>query len=391
VEEEGERGGEGAGGVRQEGVAGASSPRADARARVAVAMSGGVDSSLAAALLLQQGFEVVGLTMQLWPREREEDMPPAMRGCCGLDAIDSARRVARHLGIRHYVSNLREPFERFVIDPFCDEYAEGRTPNPCIRCNTFVKFGPLLHRAREIGCGKLATGHYARVLHDDHGDRWKLLRGADQTKDQSYSLYGLRQDQLSHALFPLGDLTKAETRRKAAELGLPAAERAESQEICFITGEDYRRYLERRRPEVLIPGPIVDMAGRQIGRHRGIAFYTIGQRQGLGVAAGKPLYVLGIDAAANRLIVGERDEAEFRGLVMREVNHVSAAGLPETGMKMAVQIRSTARPVACHARLEGERVVVEFAKPERAVAPGQAAVCYDGDAVALGGVIESGF
>jgi tRNA-specific 2-thiouridylase len=371
----------------------------DPQARVAVAMSGGVDSSLAAALLVEQGYEVVGLTMQLWPREREEDVPSlrqgsgqaAMRGCCGLDAIDSARRVARHLGIRHYVANLREPFERSVIDPFCDEYAEGRTPNPCIRCNTFVKFGPLLHRAREIGCESLATGHYARVEHDETGGRWKLLRGVDQTKDQSYSLYGLTQDQLAHALFPLGAFTKAETRRRAAALGLPAAERAESQEICFITGEDYRHYLERRRPEVLAPGPIVDTAGREIGRHRGVACYTIGQRQGLGVTAGEPRYVLAIDAAANRLIVGERDEAVFRGLVMREVNYVSVAGLPETGVMLAVQIRSTGRPAPCHARREGGALVVEFAIPERAVAPGQAAVCYDGDAVALGGVIESGF
>jgi len=358
--------------------------------RVAVAMSGGVDSSLAAALLLQQGHEVVGLTMQLWPREREEDMPPAVRGCCGLDAIDSARRVARHLGIRHYVLNLRETFERFVIDPFCDDYAEGRTPNPCIRCNTFVKFGPLLHRAREIGCDQLATGHYARVLHDDRLGRWKLLRGVDRAKDQSYSLYGLTQDQFAHALFPLGELTKAQTRRKAAELKLPAADRAESQEICFISGEDYRHYLERRRPEVAVPGPIVDATGREIGRHHGIAFYTVGQRQGLGLAAGKPQYVLAIDARANRLVVGDESEAICSGLMMREVNYVSIAGLPEAGVKLAVQIRSTARPVPCLARPNGTGVVVQFAKPGRAVAPGQAAVCYHGHAVALGGVIEAG-
>ena len=359
--------------------------------RVAVAMSGGVDSSVAAALLVEQGFEVVGLTMQLWPREQEEDMPPAMRGCCGLDAIDSARRVARHLGIRHYVLNLREPFERFVIEPFCDEYAHGRTPNPCIRCNTFVKFGPLLHRAREIRCGKLATGHYARVECDKTGGRWKLLRGVDQVKDQSYSLYGLTQDQLSFALFPLGDLTKKETRRRAAELVLPAAERAESQEICFITGETYRDYLLRRRPEVATPGSIVDTEGREIGRHRGVALYTVGQRQGLGIAAKQPLYVLAIDAQANRLIVGGESDASFQGLVMHEVNYVSAASLPEDGMQLDIKLRSAARPVPCRARGRGGRVVVELAQLERAVAPGQAAVCYDADTVALGGIIESGF
>ena len=367
---------------------------------MAVAMSGGVDSSLAAALLLEQGFEVVGFTMQLWPREREEDVPPGMRGCCGVDAIDSARRVARHLGIRHYVLNLREPFERFVIDPFCDEYAEGRTPNPCIRCNTFVKFGPLLHRAREIGAEKLATGHYARVTRagqaqacgtrgDGESGRWKLLRGADSGKDQSYSLYGLTQEQLAHALLPLGELTKQETRHRAAKLGLPTAERAESQEICFITGENYRQYLERRRPEVAAPGPIVDREGRRIGRHRGVAFYTIGQRQGLGIAHGRPLYVVGIDIERNRLIVGEMEEATARGLLMREVNYVSVERLPDEGMRLAAKIRSGASPAPCVATPENGRVRVDFAQPEWAVSPGQAAVCYDGETVAVGGVIES--
>ncbi len=359
--------------------------------RVAVAMSGGVDSSVAAALLLEQGCEVVGLTMQIWPREAEESAPPGLRGCCGLEAIDSARRVASTLGIRHYVLNLREPFEQLVIDPFCDEYAAGRTPNPCIRCNTFVKFGPLLKRAAQVEADKLATGHYARAAYDEQSDRWQLLSGADEAKDQSYSLYGLNQEQLSRAAFPLGEMSKEEVRRRAEGLGLPSAERPESQEICFVSGRRYREYLARRRPDLLRPGPIVDRDGRQLGRHRGIAFYTIGQREGLGVSRRTPLYVIDIDVDDNRLVVGEAEEAAARGLVMGDVNYVSIADLPTEGRPLRAKIRSAGRGAACLARPDGDGVRVEFAEPQWAVSPGQAAVCYDGDAVAFGGIIEAGF
>jgi tRNA-specific 2-thiouridylase len=360
------------------------------RPRVAVAMSGGVDSSIAAALLLEQGCEVVGLTMQIWPREAPEEVPPELRGCCGLDAVDSARRVASALGIRHYVLNLREPFERLVIDPFCDAYAEGRTPNPCIRCNTFVKFGPLLDRAREIEASHLATGHYAGVDYDEGRHRWRLLRGMDGIKDQSYSLYGLTQEQLSFALFPLGRLTKEEVRRRAVQLELASAERPESQEVCFLWGESYRDYVARHRPEALQPGPIVDRSGRQVGRHRGVAFYTIGQRQGLRVALGRPAYVIEIDMESNRLIIGGEEEAKARGLVMGEVNFVSAPSLAVEGAKFAAKIRSTGGPTPCFARQAGGGVRLDFGEPQWAVSPGQAAVCYDGEAVALGGTIESG-
>ncbi len=357
--------------------------------RVAVAMSGGVDSSVAAALLLEQGCEVVGLTMQMWPREAEEEIPPGLRGCCGLEAVDSAKRVARTLGIRHYVINLREPFERLVIDPFCDEYLNGRTPNPCIRCNTFVKFGPLLRRAREIDAEKLATGHYARVGYEEGSGRWALRRGVDTGKDQSYSLYGLTQDQLARALFPLGEMRKAETRAQATRLGLSTAERPDSQEICFVSGSGYREYLRKRRPEVTRPGAIVDREGRQVGRHRGIAFYTIGQREGLRVAQGEPLYVVGIDVAGNRLIVGGAGEVRSRGLVVGEVNYVAVAALPEGGSKLRAKIRSGGRLAGCVARVEDGGVKLEFARAQRAISPGQAAVCYQGEAVALGGIIES--
>jgi len=359
--------------------------------RIAVAMSGGVDSSAAAAALLGQGYEVVGFTMQIWPRDMEGEVPTELRGCCGADAVDSARRVARGLGIRHYVLDLREQFERFVIDPFCDEYARGRTPNPCIRCNTFVKFGPLLRRAEEIEAGKLATGHYARVAYDNRTDRWQLLTGVDERKDQSYSLYGLSQEHLSRAVFPLGEMTKQEVRALAAELGLASAQRPESQEICFIAGERYADYVARRRPDVARPGPIVDRDGRQVGRHRGVAFYTVGQREGLGVAHERPLYVVAIDVEKNRVIVGEREEAQSRGLLMGDVNYVSRANLPAGGVGVAAKIRSVGRPAACTARPEGEKVRLQFAEPQWAVAPGQAAVCYEGEKVAFGGTIEAGF
>lgn len=359
--------------------------------RIAVAMSGGVDSSIAAALLLEQGYEVVGLTMQIWPREAPEEVPPELRGCCGLDAVDSARRVASTLGMRHYVLNMREPFERLVIDPFCDAYARGLTPNPCIRCNTFVKFGPLLDRAREIDASHLATGHYARVDYDESRHRWRLLRAVDDTKGQSYSLYGLTQEQLSFALFPLGALRKEDVRSRASQLGLASAERPESQEICFLWGESYRDYLARHRPEVVQPGPIVDGSGRQVGRHRGVAFYTIGQRQGLGVAMGEPVYVIGIEVEANRLIVGKEEEAQARNLTMSEVNYVSLASLPPDGVELSAKIRSAGLPMPCLANATDEGVRLEFAEPQWAISPGQSAVCYDGEAVALGGIIESGY
>jgi tRNA-specific 2-thiouridylase len=356
--------------------------------RIAVAMSGGVDSSVAAALLLEQGCEVVGLTMQVWPRDQQPDACPGGRACCGLDAVADARRVAQTLGIRHYVINLREAFQRLVIDAFCDEYARGRTPNPCILCNTHVKYGNLLHRAREIGAEKLATGHYARVGLDETTGRWVTWRGVDRAKDQSYTLYDLRQEQLARALFPLGDITKKETRAKAAELGLPVSEKPDSQQICFVLDRSYGEYLSRSRPGIARPGAIVDGAERQVGRHQGIAFYTIGQRHGLRVAHKTPLYVTAIDPERNLVIVGEEEALLAQGLVMRHINYVSWPDLPQQGAKLQVKIRYGAPLVGCTAWKEGDGVVVQFARPQRAVAPGQAAVCYDSEAVALGGIID---
>ena len=360
------------------------------RERVAIAMSGGVDSSVAAALLLEEGYDVVGLTMQIWPRDQEQDACPGVRACCGVDAVTDARRVAHTLGIPHYVINLRDAFQQLVIDEFCAEYIRGRTPNPCIRCNTYVKFGDLLQRAREIDAEKLATGHYARVAFYEAHQRWAIWRAVDRTKDQSYALYDLRQEQLARALFPLGEMRKTQTRAKAREIGLIVSEKPESQQICFVAERSYRDYLARSRPEVSQPGPIVDRDGRQIGRHKGIAFYTVGQRHGLRIAHRSPLYVTGIDAEHNRLTVGGEEDLDSRGLLMRDVNFMSIAALPDEGLALRAKIRYGASLVSCTAWNEYDGVALRFSRPQRAVAPGQAAVCYAGDAVALGGIIDVG-
>lgn len=357
------------------------------KSRVAVAMSGGVDSSVAAALLLEQGYEVIGVTMQLWPRAEEYERPGDTAGCCSLAAVEDARRVAARLGIPHYLLNFRDIFAAEVIDNFCCEYARGRTPNPCIRCNQKVKFEALLRRAEEIGADYLATGHYARLEFDRARARYVIRRGLDERKDQSYFLYAMTQAQLARTLMPLGGLTKERTRELAAYYSLPVASKAESQEICFVPDNDYAAFVAQRNPAAVVPGDIVDVTGRVLGRHRGIIHYTVGQRRGLGIASDRPLYVVDIDAEGNRVVVGYEEELFRHHLTVSEINWVALPGLEDShAAEVALRYRMQAATAVIEPAEDG-RVLVTFDQPQRAVTPGQSAVFYHGDTVLGGGII----
>lgn len=356
-------------------------------ARVVVAMSGGVDSSVAAALLVEQGFQVIGVTLQLWPAHLPLEHEG---GCCSLAAVEDARRVANRIGIPYYVLNFEELFEDHVIRPFVQAYSAGRTPNPCIVCNEQVKFGALLARALELDADYLATGHYARVTWDPVEGRYALCRAADPRKDQSYALYGLTQEQLARTLFPLGPYTKVAVRQMAAERGLPVAAKPDSQELCFVGGGDYREFLRRYAPESLRPGEIVDLEGRVLGRHQGVALYTVGQRRGLGVAGrdGEPLYVLRLEPETNRVVVGTREQVGSVELRAGRVNWVAWPGPPAGERAVTARVRSHAPEAPAVVAGEGEGVRTRFLDPQPGVAPGQSVVWYDGDRVAGGGIIE---
>ena len=355
------------------------------RARILVAMSGGVDSSTAAAILKREGHDVIGVGLKLVESAAGRS---TQRGCCGIAGMDDARCVAARIGIPFYVLNYEEVFEETVITPFCRSYIEGSTPNPCVECNRAVKFGRLLRLADALRVDRIATGHYARVGRDPVTGRHVLRKGVDADKDQSYFLYSLSQEQLSCAMFPLGEMTRAETRRLAESFGLNVSDKPASQDICFLGNADYRRFLAERSPESLASGPIVDTGGRVLGRHRGIAFYTIGQRKGLGVAAGEPLYVVSVDRSARTVVVGRRDELQKMCVSVRRVNWIAfdrPAGALEVTVKMRYRqeaFRATVSPA------EGDRAVVAFDRPQDAAAAGQSAVFYDGDVVVGGGIID---
>jgi tRNA-specific 2-thiouridylase len=352
--------------------------------RIVVAMSGGVDSSVAAALLAEQGHEVVGLSMQLYDQRGGEQ---AWGGCCTLDDLHDARRVASALGFPHYIVNFERQFRETVISNFVQEYAAGRTPIPCAHCNSDLKFSTLLDRARGLGAEYLATGHYARVERSA-GGRWLLKRSADPDKDQSYFLFPLTQDQLARAAFPVGDLTKPQVREQARRLGLAVADKPDSQEICFIPDGDYASFVERKEPAVARAGAIVDRTGRELGTHGGVHRFTIGQRKGLGVASTLPLYVLKIDADSGTVTVGSRDALEQTRLTASAVNWISLDA-PDSPVRVGAQIRHRHRPAASTVcALPSGRAEVIFDAPQAAVTPGQAVVFYDGDTVVGGGWID---
>jgi tRNA-uridine 2-sulfurtransferase len=365
--------------------------------KIAVAMSGGVDSSAAAAMLKEQGHDLVGFTMQLWNQRRgisvDENGDPLPSRCCSLDDVYDARRVAEELGFPFYVLNLESEFERDVVQPFVTSYLSGETPIPCVACNSRLKFASLERLASSLGCDKVATGHYARVEFDVDADRYRLFRGRNPEKDQSYFLWELTQSQLAKAMFPLGEMSKLEVRDVAREHSLAIAEKAESQEICFVPDGNYSgfidRYLEAEQATDRLPGKgeIVDTSGEVIGQHSGIHRFTVGQRRGIGIASANPLYVVSIDAMRNRVVVGNEEQLASNEFTAAGVNWI-ACDKPENPIRAEVRVRY--RHTAADATIapaENNRVRIKFTKPQRAITPGQATVFYHGDEVLGGGWI----
>lgn len=356
--------------------------------KVVVAMSGGVDSSVTAALLQQQGYECIGVTMQIWDPDVTV-VNDEYVGCCSLTAVDDARRVAYKLGIPYYVLNFRDIFEKKVIDYFTREYLSGRTPNPCIACNRYIKFEALLNKALALGANYIATGHYARLGYSDHYQRWTIKKALDEKKDQTYVLYNMTQYQIEHTLMPLAAYTKEQVREIAKDLELSNATKPESQEICFVPDNDYRKFLAERTGKEFTKGPFLDTAGNVLGEHKGIAHYTIGQRRGLGIATGKRVYVVDINPQRNAVILGPKQAVFKHDLIAQDVNLILYREL--TGpIEVEAQVRYNAKPLpATVSPLPDGKVHVHFHQPQKAIAPGQALVFYQGDYLVGGGTIEA--
>ena len=357
-----------------------------AKKKVVVGMSGGVDSSVAAYLLKEQGYDVIGVTMQIW-QDEESKIQEENGGCCGLSAVDDARKVAAQIGIPYYVMNFKKDFQEKVIDYFVDEYLHGRTPNPCIACNRYVKWESLLTRSMEIGADYIATGHYARVEQLPNG-RYAIRHSATWSKDQTYALYNLTQDQLRRTLMPVGEYEKDQIREIAKEIGLQIANKPDSQDICFVSDDDYASFIEEESDQKIPEGNFVTPDGKILGRHKGIIHYTIGQRKGLGIAMGHPVFVTEIRPEANEVVIGEAEDVMTDHLTCGHINYMSIPDLTEE-RRIFAKIRYSHPGEWCRIRKAGEdRIFCEFEKPVRAVTPGQAVVFYDGEYVLGGGSIE---
>lgn len=354
--------------------------------KIIIGMSGGVDSSVAAALLKEQGYEVIGVTMRMWTMCDDSEKEGA---CCSLSAVEDARRVANKLGIDHYVLNFKDLFKKKVVDAFVEDYMNGCTPNPCIMCNKYLKFDALLRKANSMGIDFIATGHYASIRYNIMTERYELIKSATTRKDQTYVLYNFTQEQLARTIMPNGEYTKEEIREKARKLGLLVADKPDSQEICFIPDNNYRNFIEKYTNREIVAGDFVDTSGNVLGRHKGITNYTIGQRKGLGITFGKPMFVVNIDVNRNVVVLGDEEEVFRQNLVAKDVNFISIASLDKP-YRVKAKIRSTAKEAqATLYPMDDGRVRVLFDEKQRAITKGQAVVFYDREVVVGGGIIEN--
>jgi len=355
--------------------------------KVVVGMSGGVDSSVAAKLLKEQGYDVIGVTMQIWKEDVQRTVLEEEGGCCGTTAVDDARRVADKLEIPYYVMNFKDDFKTNVIDYFIEEYLEGRTPNPCIACNRYVKWQALLQRAREIGADYIATGHYARIEKHPTTGRLAIRNSVTAQKDQTYVLYNLTQDQLARTLMPVGEYEKEQIRQMAQEVDFAVSKKADSQDICFIPDGDYSDFIRKETGKVSKTGDFVDLDGNVLGKHKGILYYTVGQRKGLGIAFGKPMFVHHIDVVKNQVVLCENDSLFQKTLVAEDLNFMAFEKIEGT-VRLEAKIRYSHKKSWCEVKMLNENEMeCTFDEPQRAITPGQSVVLYDGEYVALGGKI----